>query len=73
MIKPVYLPVRDRLLMRHAARLLEVQAAALFKSHQIDGVIIERAIAIELQDFKATAAGLRAIARTHSIRRKLQA
>lgn len=66
MPNPIYLPIRDRLLLRHAASLLDARAKVLHeeRTREYDGVFIDRDDAMLHQDLKAAAAGLRTIART---------
>lgn len=63
MKQPIYLPLRDRMVLRHAAELFDREADLLKACNSIDGVIVEREIKNVHDDYIATAKSLRRIAR----------
>lgn len=63
MKQPIYLPIRDRVVLRHAAELLDREAKALHESESFEGVIVDLPVKREYDDLVATAKSLRRIAR----------
>ena len=63
MKQPIYLPIRDRMVLRHASELLETEAESLLRSFGVDGVILTVNEKAEHDDLRATAKSLRRIAR----------
>lgn len=66
MKQPIYLPLRDRMVIRHAADLLAEDAKALKDSNSVDGVILEVEVKRVHDDLVATAKSLRSIATTRT-------
>lgn len=63
MKNPIYLPLRDRMVLRHAADLLLADAAMILEGNSVDGVIVDARAKTEHVDLVATAKCLRRIAR----------
>lgn len=62
-VAPVYLSIRSRQVLRHAAELLADEASALKECNSVDGVILEIEVKREYDDLVGTAKSLRQIAR----------